>query len=209
MIYFDSLATTGFDPALDAYKLMNNSPGIPNLYSVMNHNLRLSINAMPINWNKIVKVPLGIEIDTTDEYQISAINIQNFPSDVEIFLVDTITGAQQNLNNKPTYTFSATPGFYESRFYLIFYPGRIYVTGVSQASIKNQPIVFANGNELNISNINGSQQLNVKVYNIAGQVVLDSKINANENKKYALNKGIYIVKTNSLNESYSKKIIIE
>jgi len=209
VVYFDSLATTGFDSELDAYKIMNDAAGVPNIYSVMFHNLRLSINALPIRWDTIVVVPLGLEVDACADYSITATVIQNFPSNIQIYLLDSVNGVIQNLNNNPTYTFSCNTGFTESRLSLRLASERVIITWSYQLPAKNLTNVFANSDELNINNINNPKDIHFTVFNTEGQIVLESAISSYENKRFVLNRGIYIVRIDSEDKAFKKKIIIE
>jgi trimeric autotransporter adhesin len=211
VIYFDSLATFGFDKALDAYKLMNNAAGVPNLYSIMNQKLRLSINSLPIDWDTSKIVPLGLGTDATAEYNITATVIQNIPSDIQIYLVDSANGVIQNLIENSSYTFSFTKGFSESRFYLKFLSGRKLLTDVSipRTHFSQFPTILVRGNEFSISNINNPEKADIYICNSVGQIVLKAKINPFDIQKFYIKKGIYILRIFSQDKAYSKKFIVQ
>ena len=60
VIYFDEKGGTGFDPEIDALKLMNTDNSVPNLYSLGTDGKKLSINALPEISATLYQVPLGL-----------------------------------------------------------------------------------------------------------------------------------------------------
>jgi hypothetical protein len=58
--------------------------------------------------------------------------------------------------------------------------------------------------------INGMQgKLEIKIYDVAGKLVLDTKINNNRLNIESISNGIYLIKINSKNKSIIQKIIIQ
>lgn len=94
VIYFDSLATTGYDPAYDAPSL-GAAPGYLNIVTSLN-NIDYQVNALPL-LTQTRLIPVKITTGTTGQYQISASDIQNLPQGADVILHDLYAGTPHNL----------------------------------------------------------------------------------------------------------------
>jgi len=58
---------------------LNTDPFVPDFYSVKSDNTKLSINALPDNFDSEVTVPLTFSVKSSGKYHITANEIKNFP----------------------------------------------------------------------------------------------------------------------------------
>lgn len=120
IVVFNPLATPGFDPLYDAYKLQG-SNAAPQLYSMI-PGINLSINALPEILINLV-VQLGFKVGFTNNYIITATELSSFEPSVTIYLHDTKDSVLIDLKSNPVYNFVAAPGDNIQRFRLYFrYP---------------------------------------------------------------------------------------
>lgn len=96
VVYFDSAATSSFDPTHDAYKNYSSDPNAPNIFSVM-ANTEMVINSLP-DFSNVV-IPIKIKTGTSGTYSISPIGISSFPNGVCITLFDKFTGITTDLRS--------------------------------------------------------------------------------------------------------------
>lgn len=121
-LYLDAGATTGFDPQLDAAKLLN-SNGL-NLASLITGGQRLSINALPPSvFASPLTVNLYVSLPQADTYALVVNQLTSFRF-VDTYLNDADTGAHQLLAPGSTYSFSLASGTLatSTRFSLSFEP---------------------------------------------------------------------------------------
>jgi hypothetical protein len=118
IIYFNPMATTGFDPGYDAYKLMG-IMAAPQLYSIIDC-CKLSINALPELYNSMI-VQLGFRVGVNTNYTITATGVYTFATDTIIFLEDTKENQFINLTTDSVFSFSGVTTDDTERFKLHFY----------------------------------------------------------------------------------------
>ena len=209
VIYFDTNATSGFDSNYDAYKLMNTGADIPNVYSIVNVS-KLSINGLPLSFNNDITVNIGLQVPSTGIYQFNASQIINFPSYIEITLIDTEKNISQNLNENPKYSFSYKPGLNDGRFLIRISP-MLKITGIDKKTEKNKFTISTNGNSISVSSLikTSGSPLILNIFNISGQLIANSQISANSDYRFILQNGAYILRLMVDNKAYTKKIVIE
>jgi hypothetical protein len=210
VIYFDSNATSGYDPQFDAFKLLNTYEALPNIYTIAGND-KLAINGLPMIGKDEITIPLVIKVNSKGEYEVNFTEILNFPSDVEIFIIDSEKNITQNLKNKSIYTFTLKPTSPDGRFLIKF----SRVIAEPEFEIQTEKISFtmySNNSVLSIDILN-SKISNLKsqlcIYNLAGQIVADEKNISAGTYNYTLPKGIYIVKLADNNSVTSRKIYIK
>lgn len=207
VVYFDDNASLSFDKHNDALKLMNTNPALPNLYVMASDTEKLSISAMPSPGDSISVVPLGIKTKTAGKIKIKAIDIDNMPYGLHVYLADTKSKVYQDLTTDPQYSVYLTEGIYESRFSLVF----------SKKDIRKDPIT---ANEFNAYSTNGKifaglnlatgDKADMVLVNIQGQVMGKWQLQGygyHEVAAPAID-GIYIVSIQSPNGVFSKKLFI-
>ncbi len=118
LVGFTDVSTQGFDNGYDSRRLAT----VVSLYSHLpNGDMELGIQAREA-FNEDIEIPMGFStlIDETIEYKISIADIQGANLEqVEVYLVDTLTGIVTNLN-EDSYSFTSGKATYNNRFILQF-----------------------------------------------------------------------------------------
>jgi hypothetical protein len=120
VIYLDSSATLFFDKDLDALKLMNTDRVVPNVYAITPDSQRLSINAIPMLTDSVLRIQLGLRIVNDGWITLKINDIVRMPAGRFIYLVDAEAGLNLDVKVNPQYRFFLKAGEYENRFSLIF-----------------------------------------------------------------------------------------
>ncbi len=207
VIYFDSLATSWFDNDMDAYKMMNNDPNYPNIFTKDSSNSTLSIDALPPLTNMDVVIPLGYVTKTSGSFKIKATEILNFDPTVHIYLEDNSTSTSQDLTINPEYTFNITANEPLYRFFIRFSP--TIITEIPE-NTSTYIDAWSSGKDIYIScNTSKQQQLEVSVYDMLGRKIIYQQQDGSGMLHYTLEKpGCYVVDVVSGNKTYQKKVII-
>ncbi len=122
VIYFDEKAGTGFDPDLDALKLMNTDNSVPNLYSTGTDGNKLSINALPECSDTLCRIPLGLRISVDGQVVFRIMDSgENFSAE-KICIYDLATGTEHDLLNGKEYRVYLNADSYNGRFWLNLSP---------------------------------------------------------------------------------------
>ena len=209
--YFKAGADGAFDKQLDALKLMNTHPGIPNLYAIATDTARLSIYALPDTFDSVETVPLGL-ITAQDGYiSFKATDIENMPAGLYVYLSDTKTGIRQDLQNAPPYRLYLASGEYKNRFFLNF-STKEPAQGGSSGTLSNGSFnAYSAGGTLFVNGgLNPGETGEVRVINLLGQVVLRTEISGNNNQQLNSNfaPGIYLVNFSAPEGIQTKKVLI-
>jgi len=207
VIYFDPQATGDFDGNYDAYKMMNNNPNLPNVYTSYNASSALSINGMPPLSNTDVVIPLGFITQTNGNFAINASEMINFDPSLHIYLEDNQMSTIQDLTINPTYTFSMNANAPQYRFFIRFSPS--VLTGIEENG-SSFVDAWASGKDIYVNYSNSSlQPAKISVYNMLGQTVVSGRQEGCGTMRYTVDKpGCYIVNIISNNGNYQKKVVI-
>lgn len=192
VIYFDALATREFNGELDALKLLNTDDQVPNLFSVSADKEWVSIKGMAFSGDSISEIPLGINTRKTGWIVIKASDIENIPARMHVYLFDSETGMNQDLQNSLQYRVYLSAGDYQNRFLL----------KLSLIDLIDKPVApdgfFAwfSGESLRIKlKLGLEENALLSVCNLMGQVVWRQEISGEgygEISKH-LTTGVYIV----------------
>ncbi|HOH84837.1 MAG TPA: T9SS type A sorting domain-containing protein, partial [Bacteroidales bacterium] len=207
IIYFDQNATAMFDGAYDAYKLMNNDPAFPNIFTKDSSVYTLSINALPPLSAADVVIPLGFSTKTNGSFTINASEILNFDPSQHVYLEDNQTSTIQDLTLNPVYTFTTTANALQYRFFIRFSP--TIVTGIDE---NNTSFVdaWSSGKDIYVNYSNTTlQKAVISVYDMLGQQVISDEVQGSSTFRYTVGKpGCYIINVIGGGNSFQKKIII-
>ncbi|MFD1875677.1 T9SS type A sorting domain-containing protein [Hymenobacter bucti] len=120
-VYFESGATSGFEPAFDAEKLPN--PTGLNLATSLANGRQLSIDGQPELGSSQCVVPLAVGVPAPGIYTFTASQLLNL-STVPVYLRDGQLGTLTDLRQQPTYQFtvSSATALNTTRFALVFSP---------------------------------------------------------------------------------------
>jgi arabinan endo-1,5-alpha-L-arabinosidase len=119
-VYFEDGATTGIDTGFDAEKLAN--PDGLDLASISTTGQSLAINGLPMLTSRTV-VPLSLTLPQAGTYTLRADQLANL-TDAAVYLIDAATGVTIDLQQQPTYAFTATATVVTGRFSLRFEASR-------------------------------------------------------------------------------------
>ncbi len=213
LIGFTNAASSGFDPLYDGKKLI----GYPNLafYSLLN-NEKYAIQAFPeLSINNTRIVPVGIQVGNSGTFTFRVVLKENINPYTTVYLEDRLKGTMTNLDKNPEYTFTTDAGNIDNRFVLHF---TLLATNINSEEIiqRHTPQVKIYAEKKNafvrIENLQ-SDDIQVRVFDITGRLVLHKKLKNNELNKISLrnqNTGLYIVKVLEGNRSLkNKRIVIE
>ncbi|NRD20087.1 T9SS type A sorting domain-containing protein [Winogradskyella eckloniae] len=211
-IYFNSNATSGFDPGYDSGVYGQSAPAF-SLYSNLvedNTGVALAIQALNPDSMYDAVIPLGVNASQGQEITIS-ITETDMPDTVEIYLDDTENSTSTLLTDMD-YVFTTDSD--------ISGTGRFYLRYSSDAlNIDNTTL-----DELNIISNNSNDTIEIKgqlyndtkaeLYDINGRLILESALNSKSTTqildvKYLI-PGIYVIALNdNTNVRHSEKLIIK
>ncbi len=115
-VNFIASSTAGFDPGLDALKLVN-SDNIPSNWIEMNSNEHLSICSSPVS---ITSFPVSFSDSDNNEMITVTLDHENLKSFTTVEIEDLKTGNRVELTNNGTYSFVNDVVYPEQRFVLHF-----------------------------------------------------------------------------------------
>ncbi|MDP3667512.1 MAG: T9SS type A sorting domain-containing protein [Sediminibacterium sp.] len=211
VIYFQNTATKKFDKNLDALKLMNNTAGVPNLYSLTADAKKLSINALP-EPDSSIRVPLGIHIMLGGKVSFFTTDTKALPAGLYGYLYDAVKDYYHNLKDNSHYLCELPAGIHEQRFSVVF----------SRKPILQQPVtaeptatdlfrVAGAGRNLQlILNTAPGEKSVIRIINTAGQVLFTKTYTQGGSYPVSLlvPKGIYLVACYTNHTVITKKIFL-
>lgn len=201
VIYSADAATPRFDDGLDAIKLMNINDEVTNLYSVGDDASKLVINALA-EIDSTTVIPLGIKTERDGKLLFNLRDLENWPSNLNLYLRDGVTGTNHDLQQNPEYSVTLQKGITENRFSLVCTP----LDGVDRDIF----IAYGVGRDMHIKiNLVNEQAGTLTVFNLLGQVVSSMSINGNGDYKLeGLTANlVFIVSFETPNGNHTVKII--
>jgi len=120
VVYFDAAASPSFEKSMDALKLMNTDPAVPNIYALSADKAHLSINAWPQFPDSTDVIPLGLKTERAGWITFNTEDIERIPQQLHIYLKDEVTGKSEELRQYARYRVYLDAGTYEQRFSLVF-----------------------------------------------------------------------------------------
>lgn len=198
VVYFDGAAAPLFDPELDALKLFNTDMMVTNLYSVLPGDERLSVNALPLQNDTLLLVPLGLTTYRDGEVAFRLRSLENLPENVRVMLRDAVTGKNTDLGNSGTYNVTLAAGVCNNRFALAILKNTTD-TGV----VPEEDAIFSaytSGQNIRaiVGAIDGSEGA-ITVFDLGGRPVHVTKVfeTGIYNLDINLKQGIYLVNYSS------------
>ena len=98
-------ANDGFDSEYDAYKLSYSGSPAPQISTVLDTAIDLSINALP-TLNADTTIPVRVTVATSGTYTIQAGSFDDMPTTSCMLLEDNVTGTFTNLRTTSSYAFT-------------------------------------------------------------------------------------------------------
>ena len=208
VLYFDEMANRSFNKELDALKMLNTDPLVPNLYSISPDARQLSIKGIPAPTDSISRIPLGLLTLTDSWISFNAIDISQLPASLYIYLADAEKGITQDLKKLPEYRFYLKSGSYNQRFSLVFSLSELTKT----AAVPEKLFKLTNSASLIMITMNlpFNAKGNLFVTNMSGQVILRRTVGDRETVEInsAASTGLYIITVISGSNQTSEKILI-
>jgi hypothetical protein len=199
VIYANADATNVFDP-YDAPKYFNTNSNQAEIYSQIGTE-KLVINAM----NEIkdgTEITLGFVTEKSNNFKISASELKNIGSDLQVVLKDKQKNTEFNLTSGDAYTFSSEAINDANRFSVIFRTSGS-VTGLDNYEKLNAQVFVNAANQITII---APEMSNYAIYNAMGQLIENGILNTkHETRNNKLAAGVYVVKVNN----QSTRIIVK
>lgn len=209
LIYLHPFASEEYDYDSDALKLLNTDFSIPNLYSVLPDNRKLSINSLPEPMELPKRIPLGLKTNRAGNIVFSILNIDILFSDYTIKLFDSQEGISKTLQGDSTYVTRLDAGEYHSRFFLDILDT---ATDISNPEIQQGLFnAYRIGEFLNISILVQPEDKGlITITNLVGQIVQQHEVSSIGHFEYytPFKHGIYILSYSSGRKYESQKIIL-
>jgi hypothetical protein len=205
VIYFDNTASWKFDKNFDAIKLMNTDWLVPNLYAVSTDALNLSIYGLPPFSDTINIVPVGLETEKSGWVTFHVRDLENFPSNLNVYLADSKSVVIQNLLRNNEVKVNLDAGQYNGRFSLIFSLKDLQYNPGSNENF----YAYSFEETLYIyTRLDPGEKGILTVYNMLGQPVYNSQlfINGFQQIPMDLKPGVYVVSLSSSKGNYIRKV---
>ncbi|MDX5321673.1 MAG: T9SS type A sorting domain-containing protein, partial [Bacteroidota bacterium] len=207
VVYFESEASSQFDPSYDAYKLLSLENSVPSIYSVSPEGL-FSINAL--NSNQFThSVPVGFRSNKTGNVNFS-LNTTELDQKWFVYLEDKSLGIFYDLREKP-YSFNHSQNS-DTRFVLHFQTWALSAEKVIGQVDEMQ--ISGDGDQVFVFNPSHFREQNFKmeVYDLSGRLVLQNQqlqlMHGMNKLNLALPQSFYIVKITCAEGTYSGKVFI-
>ncbi|UPK72677.1 hypothetical protein [Chitinophaga filiformis] len=207
VIYFDNHAVPDFEQELDALKIMNTDPAVPNLY-VIAGNVRQSIAAWPNDIDSSTSIPLGLSLEREGYISFTMPVRERMPADRHFYLYDKEADITHDLHSTTPYRLLLRKGSYDNRFFLVLKPGAVNNPSGNSAAYYH---AYSAGNNLygQFDKVPG-EKCAITVCNFSGQVLLRKDFSGNGRYLLGSNysSGIYIVTFHASGQQVSKKVFI-
>ncbi|TWO30669.1 choice-of-anchor D domain-containing protein [Seonamhaeicola sediminis] len=206
LVGVDTNASDGFDIGYDAPL---NETNIEDMYWTMSNGDKLVIQAVSnFNDNKTLPLALKTNIDGISTIRIEA--LENILANKSIFIRDKVLDINHNLK-EGAYEVFLSAGQYVDRFEITF----MSESSLGLDNIKDDRLNFYFSNEKQSIILHNPKLKDIKsidIFNILGQSVTRfskiGKANHMELKTHNLKPGTYIIKTETIEGTLSKKVLI-
>ncbi|MCK5400494.1 MAG: T9SS type A sorting domain-containing protein, partial [Flavobacteriaceae bacterium] len=208
----NKLATDGFDYGYDGE---NSDEFSPNDMAFMIQNKKYVIQGVG-DFDKTKQYPIGIFLSTSGSFEIALKALENFDSEVDVFVYDALLETYTRINDS-NYQMSLDPQYYLDRFFITFVQDEASLD-ITDTVLENTIVNYLNNTDeiyINVPNTIDVKQ--VYLINLLGQTVKSWNItnmpnlSSNEFKIPVKNvaSGAYIIKVVTDTSTINKKIIIK
>jgi hypothetical protein len=203
-VMFEPNSETGEDWN-DAEKLFSMDARVPQVYTIVNNDLKTAMNSLPYTDNSTI-IPIGIVPQSNGNFSIKVTGDESFNQLTELFLEDRLKNTTQNLLLDSVYTFSAEANEDAGRF-LLHLSGTI---GIENSNKENSINIFSTGKSVIISGNLPFSRSAVTICNLLGQVITTEKFEGLKKYRIDLNvpPGYYFVKIQGETTVTTAKIYI-
>lgn len=209
-VYYDETTIRQSDEStfnkdrVDAFKMNSFNAEAPNVYSISNDNINLSINSIPIIGTEH-NIRIGIVAPIKGLYKIKVVEASNYIMNNNIYMEDLLLNKWHKISESE-YSFTTDEGDIADRFVVHF-----GVVGLEElASSEELLYIWTNNSTINMYNPQKTSG-ELKVFNIMGQIVMQTKLNANTNQQIDLlvPNGYYIVNITTTEQIINKKVFLK
>ena len=156
-------------------------------------------------------LPLNINITNAGSITITLTDLENFESDIDVFIYDALLGTYTQINESD-FQLELDAGDYANRFYVTFSADD--ALSIKDTAFEDLNMYFSFRREkVVIINPKNLELKSLQLYNISGQSVYENKnLNQDSYGEYELqnlSSGVYILSLNTSNGILTKKIIIK
>jgi len=208
VLYFDPIATTGFDKKADALKMMNTDVMRPNLYAITSDKRQLSISGIPAPSDTISLTSLGIKTLTDGWLTLSATDIAQLPANLNLYLIDSERRIIQDMKLIPSYRLYLLKGVYNNRLQLKITSSNSPLPAFEVNQLFR--LVQLGGKSMVVANLNLGETGRLTVSNILGQKLLEVEVSASQMVDIGslLRTGVLLVQMKSgLREQTEKTVV--
>lgn len=209
VIYFDQSASSSFEQHLDALKMMNTDPGVPNFYSLSEDGKELSISAQRLDpTGELQKIPLGFSVTNAGFYTLQLEAAENLPGGINVYLVDLEQRVSTNITQGESYSFQIGEGRFNDRFELQLSQAR----PTSSAQVYNDLFsVHAKSGRIVVDlNLDPGSKGRIYVNNLNGQILDSAPAVEKERVEFTriAISGVYVVTLEVDGEKHAKKVLL-
>lgn len=197
-------AALGRDAHLDAKKFV--SGNALSFYSIIEDE-KYVIQGLPLASSDSVTTKLGFDLAVSGSFTMSVVNIENMSADVNVTLLDHLTGLSYDLKKTKSFDFSTDIVQNDQRFELIFSPVEILA---SNAADDSDLTIFRNESGLIVRTKEVMSSATVKIYALSGALVFDQEnidLSSRQFKTPFSRKGLYILTLESESGFLVKKFL--
>lgn len=211
-VVFMNEATENFDTEFDAYKWYSTNLKVADLYTLLNNEVALSINALNSSMLTDIDeldytIPLGFTKGIDGNITLEASEIENIPESIYIYLYDSKENKYINLR-KNSYSFYINSKT-NDRFTIILSKMAL---GIENTEISNPDFLIYM--DKNIAFVKSEAFLfstgEIDLIDITGKVILSRITSTARQQEITVNKsGIYIVKVIINNKVITQKVVVQ
>jgi hypothetical protein len=161
-------ATYGIDSHLDSRKFESGSP--LSFYSLI-EDQKYVIQGLPLATSENVSAPLGFDLTESGTFTLSVIDFENISENVNVTLLDHLTGASYDLRSTKSFEFTTEIVSNDRRFELQFSPNDILSVDRFSSELK----LIGNTSELTIQSLLEGEQ-KVIIYSLDGKVAFKENV---------------------------------
>jgi len=194
VLYMDDLATAGFDPDLDARKLLNTDFSVPNLYALLPGGEKLSIDAIGTYFGDPIEIPLGVKTNREGKLSFALLDLESWFRDFELYFFDSLTDIRQRLTEEFEYEVLLEAGEHHNRFFLELQDLTVSTLELQVHEEVFTAFAFDGFIKTRVFNISGNSGF-LSLYGIDGQLIFRQEITAPGDYEFEAprNQGIYVV----------------
>lgn len=192
----------------DSEKKFSSDKAVPELFTVEQNGEKLVINALP-PFEQATQVPLGVQLDTSGMFTITAEEMSSFNVSTEILLEDLEENIIIDLKNTSQYSFISSEMNNADRFVIHFNP-EVYTDVDDNKEEKVMIYSYKDKVYLNMHNV-ASQSVSFKLFNLQGKLLLNKEIDSKNRHIESITEiatGFYLVQIITSNQIYQQKVHI-